>query len=79
MVSSLSIVIPASLLGGYIGGQLWQGLVSALQAAAESAVALQIEPGTLTLLALTQLIIAAGFTIFVAIYIAAPRKMASRR
>jgi hypothetical protein len=77
--SSLAIAIPASVLGGYIGGQLWHGLVSALQATAESTIALQIEPGTLTMVAVAQLVLTVVLTIFVAMYIAAPQKMDSRR
>ena len=77
--SSLAIAIPASVLGGYIGGQLWHGLVSALQATAESTIALQIEPGTLTMVAVAQLVLTVVLTIFVAMYIAAPKKMDSRR
>ena len=79
MFSSLCIVIPASVLGGWIGSALWDYLVAALQTTAESTVALQIEPGALSLVALVQLLTAGIFTICVAIVVAAPRKMASRR
>lgn len=79
MVSSLGIVIPSSLLGGWIGGQLWGRLVTALQSSAESTVALQIEPGTLWAVALLQLIFAVVLTIFVALAVAAPRGMSARR
>jgi hypothetical protein len=79
LLSSLGIVIPASLLGGWIGGQLWGKLVEALQTTAESTIALEIRPGTLLWVALAQLLFAAVLTIFVAISVAAPRKMASRR
>jgi hypothetical protein len=79
MFSSLCIVIPASVLGGWIGSALWDYLVAALQTTAESTVALQIEPGALSLVALVQLLAAGIFTICVAIVVATPRKMASRR
>lgn len=79
LLSSLGIVIPASLLGGWIGGQLWGKLVAVLQTTAESSIALQVEPGALTKVALAQLLFAVVLTISVAIFVAAPRKMASRR
>lgn len=79
MLSSLGIVIPASLLGGWFGGQLWGKLVEALQTTAESTIALQIEPGALAMVAMAQLLFAVVLTICVALFVAAPRKMASRR
>ena len=77
--SSLGIAVPASLLGGWIGDQLWDNLVSALQTTAESTIALQIEAGALTMVAVAQLVLTVVLTIFVAMYIAAPKKMDSRR
>ena len=76
---SLGIVIPASILGCWIGNLLWDNLVKALQTTAESAVALQIEPGVLTAVAGIQLIFALFTTVCVAIFIAAPRGIARRR
>jgi hypothetical protein len=72
-------VIPASLLGGWIGGQLWDELLEALQTSAESTITLELPPQALVAVALAQLLFAAMLTICVAIFIAAPRKMASRR
>lgn len=79
LVSSLAIVLTASLLGGWLGMQLWEHLVSALQAAAESTIALQIQPGTLTMVAAAQLIFALLLTVCVAIFVAAPRGMSARK
>ena len=79
MTTSMCIVLPASLLGGWIGTLLWDRLVAALQTTAESAVTLQIEPGTLTQLAAAQLVFAFFLTVFVAIFVAAPRGMSTRR
>jgi hypothetical protein len=79
LLATLGIVIPASLLGGWIGGQLWDELLEALQTTAESTITLELPPQALMAVALAQLLFAAMVTICVAIYIAAPRKMASRR
>lgn len=79
LLSTLGIVIPASVLGGWIGGQLWDELLAALQTTAESTITLELPPQALVAVALAQLLFAAMLTICVAIYIAAPRKMASRR
>lgn len=78
-VSAMGIVIPASVLGGWIGIQLWDSLVSKLQATAESAVALQIEPGTLLQLSAAQLILAMLMTACVSVFVAAPRGISARR
>lgn len=58
--------------------QLWDRLVAALQTTAESAVALQIQPGTLTVVALAQLLFALILTIFVALFVAAPKPISHR-
>ena len=79
LASSLTIVIPASLLGGWLGTVLWGRIVETLQTTAESAVALQIEPGTLTQVAAAQLILATVLTVFAAMYIAAPRGISRRK
>lgn len=78
-ISSLGIVIPGSVLGGFFGNVLWDYVVMALQTSAESAVALQIQPGVLTQLALTQMLLAVIATVIVSIFIAVPRGMSSRR
>lgn len=79
MFSSLCIVIPASALGGWIGSALWDYLVAALQTTTESAVALEIEPDALTMVALTQLAVAGILATIAALVVAKPEKMASRR
>lgn len=79
LASSLSIVIPASALGGWLGNQLWDRLVAELQTSAESAVALQIEPGTLTAVAGAQLVFALGLTVCTALFAAAPKRIWRRR
>lgn len=79
MASSMGIVLSASLLGGWIGSRLWEGMVKVLQASAESSIALQLEPGALLWVTLGQLIFASVLTVFVVLFVATPRKMASRR
>lgn len=78
-ISSLGIVIPGSVLGGFFGNVLWDYVVMALQTSAESAVALQIQPGVLTQLALTQMLLAVIATVIVSVFVAVPRGMSSRR
>ena len=78
-ICSLGIVIPGSVLGGFFGNVLWDYVVMALQTSAESAVALQIQPGVLTQLALTQMLLAVIATVIVSIFVAVPRGMSSRR
>ena len=79
MASTMGIVIPASVLGGWIGIHLWDSLVIRLQAAAESAVALQIEPGTLTRICVEQMIFTMILTTCVSLLVAAPRGIPTRR
>lgn len=78
-ICSLGIVIPGSVLGGFFGNVLWDYVVMALQTSAESAVALQIQPGVLTQLALTQMLLAVIATVIVSVFVAVPRGMSSRR
>ena len=79
LVSAMGIVIPASVLGGWIGTQLWDGLVTQLQATAESAVTLQIEPGVLTQISAAQMILAMLLTVCVSAFVAVPRGISARR
>ena len=79
LTSSLAIVIPASLLGGWVGSLLWDEMVAALQTTAESAVALQIEPGMLAGVAGAQLLAALVLSIFVALFVAAPTGISRRK
>ena len=76
---SMAIVVPASVLGGLTGMLLWDKVVAALQATAESAVALQIAPGVLVSVAAVQLALALILNVLVAIFVAAPRGMSARR
>ena len=78
-LSAMAVVLLASTLGGWIGELLWDHLVAALQASTESTIALQIQPGALRAVALVQLLLAAMLTLLTAAFVAAPRKMASRR
>lgn len=79
LASSMGIVVPAAVLGGMVGSQLWDEMVALLQTTTESAVALQIEPGALTQVAAMQLLFALVMNICVAVYVAAPRGMSARR
>lgn len=79
LLSSLAILIPASVLGVWLGTALWGRMVEALQTTAESAVALQIEPGTLIQVATAQLLLTLVLTVFVGILVAAPRGIFRRK
>ena len=79
LASSLALVIPASVLGGLLGNLLWGGMVKALQTTAESALALQIEPGVLTRIAGAQLLLALALTVFASVFVAAPRGISNRK
>lgn len=77
--SSMSIVLPASLLGGLLGMRLWDTIVALIQATAESNVALQFSPDTLIKVAMVQLGLVLMLNALVAIFVAAPKSMSSRR
>lgn len=79
IISSLGIVIPGSIMGGILGNLLWNNVVAALQATAESAVVLQIQPGVLAMLALAQMAFAATATWIISSFVAVARGMSSRR
>lgn len=78
-ISSLGIVIPGSIMGGALGNLLWNYVVAALQTTAESAVALQIQPGVLAMLALVQMVFAVTATVIVSCLVAASKGLLSRR
>lgn len=79
LLSSMGLVVPASVLGGLIGIQLWDEMVTALQTTAECAVALQIQPGTLPLVSAAQLGAALVLNMGIAFFVAAPRGLSARR
>lgn len=79
LLSSMSIVVPATALGGLVGYSLWEWVVAALQATAESSIVLRLDPGALAQIAAAQLVLALIFNVLVAVLVAAPRSIASRR
>ena len=79
MHSSLLVVGPASVLGSGIGVILWQSVLDALQAMAETTVTLQLEIHTLAFIALTQFVLAMLLSAVIAVWVTRPRCMAKRR
>lgn len=78
LLSAMLILVPASILGGLVGNLIWDSVVAALQTSAQSAVALQIEPGVLTQVACVQLALALVLSGIVSVFVAAPRGMSRR-
>lgn len=79
LLHAMVIMVLASALGGLAGSLLWDRLVAALQATAESTIALELEPGVLASVAVAQLLLALVLSAFVAVFVAAPRGIAKRR
>lgn len=79
LLHSMLIMVTASLLGGLAGSLLWDQVVAALQATAESSIALQLESGVLAMVAAAQLLLGFVLTVFVAVVIAIPRGISARR
>jgi hypothetical protein len=79
LLSSAIMVAIASLLGFLLGRQLWDYVVAALQASTESAVALQLEPGTLERVSLMQFGVSLVASALVASVMALPKTLSSRR
>ena len=79
MLFSIGVTAPAAIIGGGLGLVLWQTVTDALQASAESTVALQLEPSTLLLIALTQFTLAMALTAIIAARVTAPRNLSKRR
>ena len=75
LASAMAIVIPASILGGVVGYLLWESVVTAMQAAAESTVSMRLQPGTLALVAGAQLLVAIVMNTCVAIFVSAHKGM----
>ncbi len=79
LLSSMAICVPASILGGLTGTLLWKYVVSAMQAMAETSIALQLDPTVMVILATVQLVLALLLNIAVALFMVAPRGMSSRK
>lgn len=79
MLSSIVVVAPATMLGGGLGMLLWQSVIDALKASAETTVSLQLGMGTLLLLALAQFVFAMALTVIIAAWVTAPKSLAERR
>ena len=79
LLSSMFVLVMATVIGGLIGSALWDRVVSALQATTESSIALRLEPGVLGMVALAQLLLALVMNILVALVMAAPRGLSARR
>ena len=79
LCSSMCIVVPATVLGSLLGLQLWDGIVAALLATAETTVALQLEPGVLVIVAAVQLMLALVVNVLVSLFVSRTRGMSSRR
>lgn len=79
LASSVAIILPAAVLGGILGTLLWDRVAEVLQASAESAVTLEIQPGALATVAAVQLLLALLLNALVAIPVAAHKKLSDRR
>jgi hypothetical protein len=79
LLSGIAIVLPGTLLGCLLGILSWDGVVRLLQISADSAMALQMEPGVLLLIAGAQLMFAAIVNALVPFFVIFPKGMAKRR
>ncbi len=79
MLSSMGILLPASILGGAQGMLLWQSVVEMLQESAGAAVALQGEDGTLAVIAIAQFLFVMLLNGLISLAITAPKGLAARR
>ena len=75
----MSMVAVASLLGFLLGNYLWDYVVEALRASTESAMELHLEQGTLERITLAQMGIALAANTVVAMIMALPKNLSSRR
>ena len=78
MNSVIGIAAPATVLGGALGLALWQTVGDALQAAAETTAALQLDPILLVQLALAQFAFILALTAALAIFISAPKGLSRK-
>lgn len=79
MLSTIAVIAPATVLGGWLGKLLWQSVVSALTESVGTAVSLQIGVGTLLLIAATQFALAMILSAIVAACVAMPKGLSARR
>ena len=79
LMSAMSMVAVASLLGFLLGNYLWDYVVEALRASTESAMELHLEQGTLERITLAQMGIALAANTVVAMIMALPKNLSSRR
>lgn len=79
LLHSMVIMVTASILGGLAGSLLWDRVVAALQATADSSIALELEPGVLVTVAAAQLLLGLVLSTFVAVFVALPRGISARR
>ena len=79
LLSSMALVVPASVMGGVVGERIWHYMVDFLQELAESSIALQLDPQALGSVCLAQMGFALALSFFVALSVAAPRGLSSRR
>lgn len=79
LTSSAAIIVPATVLGGFVGVLLWDRVVSALQESANAATSLQLEPNMLVMIAGAQLLLALLLSTFVALMVASSGKMGAKR
>lgn len=79
LIASMTVMVPAAILGGVVGTKVWDRVVTLMQTTAETTLALQIEPGTLEMIVVAQCLLALLCNAIVAIFVAAPRGMSARR
>lgn len=79
LMSAMTILIPAAGSGCLIGSLLWGYVLKALQASAESVVALQSEPGVLAVVAGAQLMLGLLISVTLAVILATPKSRLGRR
>lgn len=79
LVSAMTILVLATVLGGLTGIQLWDRVVAALQATTESTIALELDMNVLKMVAAAQLVLGFGLSMIVAMVIAIPRGISARR
>lgn len=79
MLSAIAVIAPATILGASLGMLLWQSVVSGLKASVETTVSLQIEVGTLLLIAVAQFALAMVLSAIIAACVTTPKGLSERR